>query len=91
MQLKTMLIGTGTLAIAAASLTLGRGAAAIPATGSEKRSDVLLGLKLLRVLKGDDQAKPIIHVPPDILHPGDIVQTVGYDGKLKGRKSGAYA
>jgi len=90
MQLKPMLIGTGTLAIAAASLILGRVAAAIPATGSEKRSDEWLGLKLLRVLQHDNQAKKINHQPPDILQPNDIVQTVGYDGKLKGRKSGAY-
>jgi len=78
-----MLIGTGTLAIAAASLTLTRAAAALPATGPEKRAtdNPVLSLN-------------ITFVPEDLqgtLQPGNIVKVIGYVGKLKGRKSGANA
>jgi len=88
MQLKMMLIGTGTLALAT-SLALGRVAAAIPATGRRTDSSNLpLGLELLQVPQGSDQAVPIRN--SDILQPGSTLQVVGYDVKLKGRKSEAY-
>jgi len=80
MQLKTTFIGTGTLAIAAASLTLARAAAAaIPATGPEKRQGYPSVSLHLNLLFPKDRL-------PDALQPGDICTVVGYVGKSKGRK-----